>query len=115
MKSLFSVLFGALLLATCILALQLPSQKAYAQEELIPNEFIFQVLLPPRWFISEAVFAYEFEGKYYLPIAEFSQNLDFHVEIGKLIADHLGDGDDLVVLKAKVKGTPCKFLGVHAQ
>ena len=79
-KSLSRVLFQALLLAACIFTLLLPAKTTSAQEELIPNEFIFQVLLPPKWFISEAVFAYEYKGKYYLPIAEFSRDLDFFVE-----------------------------------
>ena len=96
MKSFVSVLFRALLLISCIFTFLLPIQKARAQEEDIPNEFIFQVLLPPVWTISEAVFAYEINGKYYLPIAEISKDLDFFVDIETegLYATGFAGGED---------------------
>lgn len=75
------VLFRASLLLAFTATLWLPAPTAHAQEdENLPNEFIFQVLLPPSWFIAEAVFAYERNGKYYLPIAELSRDLDFFVD-----------------------------------
>lgn len=42
--------------------------------------FIFQVLMPPHWFISEAVFAYQYEGRYYLPVVALSEGLEFFIE-----------------------------------
>ena len=95
-KSFSRVLFQALLLAACIFTFLLPIKNSAAQAELIPNEFIFQVLLPPKWFISEAVFAYEYKGKYYLPISEFSRDLAFFVEAesGRQYASGFAGGED---------------------
>lgn len=67
----------------CVFATVIPShspQAQYLEEEDIPNEFIFNVVLPPVWTISEALFAYEKSGKYYLPISELAGGLDFFIE-----------------------------------
>ena len=56
------------------------AQNSFAQYENEPNEFIFEVYLPPSWRISEAIFAYENNGKYYLPINELAEGFDFYVE-----------------------------------
>ena len=63
-------------------ALLLSPPPSYAQnsDEDFPNEFIFEVTLPPAWRIAEAVFAYEENGKYYLPIGELGEGFDFFVE-----------------------------------
>ena len=55
--------------------------KAHAQEQNDPNEYILQVLLPPDWLISEAIFAYELNGKYYLPLRELSDGFEFYSEV----------------------------------
>lgn len=65
--------------------------KSWAQDDSIPNEYIFQVLLLPDWRISEAIFAYEQNGKYYLPIGELAENFEFFAEVEpeeKLIIGH---------------------------
>lgn len=51
-----------------------------AQSDDIPNELIFRVILPPQWLISEAIFAYEKQGTYYLPVIELAEEFDFLVE-----------------------------------
>ena len=73
------------LAAFCLCAgmiLLLPTPHAHAQDSDLdfPNEFIFEVILPPAWRISEAVFAYEENGKYYLPIGELAEGFDFYAE-----------------------------------
>lgn len=52
----------------------------YAQDEDTPNEFIMRVILPPKWLISEAIFAYEKQGTYYLPLTELAEGLEFLAE-----------------------------------
>jgi len=55
-------------------------KSAHAQSENDPNEYILEVLLLPQWRISEAIFAYELNGKYYLPIDELSDGFEFFSE-----------------------------------
>ena len=50
-------------------------------DEEIPNEFIFRVILMPNWTISDAIFAYELNGKYYLPIGALSEGFEFFVDM----------------------------------
>ncbi len=57
------------------------AKNAAAQTESIPNEYIFRVLLLPDWTISEAIFAYELNGKYYLPLQELSDDFEFFADI----------------------------------
>lgn len=52
----------------------------FGQTEDIPNELIFRVILPPQFLISEAIFAYEKQGTYYLPIVELAEEFDFLAE-----------------------------------
>ena len=69
----------ALILSVACLYISVPPD-AHAKEETIPNEFIFEVMLPPTWRISEAVFAYERGGKYYLPINELAAGFNFFID-----------------------------------
>ncbi len=55
-----------------------PSKPSYA-EEAIPNEYIFEVFLLPGWRISPGLFAYESQGRYYLPIEALAQGFEFAV------------------------------------
>lgn len=71
----FLALFSAIL---SLLFFVIPSR---AQETTPTNEFIFQVIFRPDWFISEAIFAYEQNGKYYLPIVELSKGFEFYIEL----------------------------------
>ena len=57
------------------------AKNAAAQTESVPNESIFSVLLLPDWTISEAIFAYELNGKYYLPLQELSNGFEFFVDM----------------------------------
>ncbi len=52
----------------------------YAQDGDTPNEFILRVILPPKWLISEAIFAYEKQGTYYLPLTELAEGFEFLAE-----------------------------------
>lgn len=70
-------LFGMAFL--CVIV-STPVHKAHAEELDMANEFIFKVVLPPEWLIAEALFAYEKDGKYYLPINELGDGFDFLVE-----------------------------------
>ncbi len=54
---------------------------SYAQEPSEPNEYILEVLLLPTWRISEAIFAYELNGKYYLPLGELAEGFEFYTEL----------------------------------
>ncbi len=45
-----------------------------------PEEWIFSVITPPQWMIAEALFAYQFEGSYYLPVVELAEGFEFFVE-----------------------------------
>ena len=45
------------------------------------NEYIFQVMMLPSWRISEAIFAYEVNGKYYLPFQELAEGFEFFSEM----------------------------------
>ncbi len=64
-----------------------PSKPVFAQDfdsahsDEIPNELIFRVILPPKWLISEAIFAYEKQGTYYLPVIELAEEMDFYIEV----------------------------------
>ncbi|MEM7680092.1 MAG: hypothetical protein AAF182_03720, partial [Pseudomonadota bacterium] len=63
------------------MSMLIPAKTALAQyEQDFPNEFIFQVTLPPQWLISEALFAYEVDGKYYLPINELADSFNFFID-----------------------------------
>lgn len=86
-------MLGLLSFSICI---TVPLKSVNAEEEIIPNEFIFRVLLPPTWTISEAVFAYEHKGKYYLPLSELATGLDFFVdmELERGFASGFAGGDE---------------------
>lgn len=72
-------LFAALLVAVvCGVFHAAQARDQYEDDE--PVEYIFQVLLVPGWLISDAVFAYEREGKYYLPVHELSTGFEFFTE-----------------------------------
>lgn len=71
-------------IATAMVSLLLPAcyvKSAIAQEQIEPNEYILEVLLLPNWRISEAIFAYEVNGKYYLPLQELSDGFEFFSEV----------------------------------
>jgi len=76
------LLFATLLLAlTSVFSFFSYVNFAVAQDENDPNEYILEVLLLPNWRISEAIFAYELNGKYYLPLEELSSGFEFFSEI----------------------------------
>ncbi|MCB9994910.1 MAG: carboxypeptidase regulatory-like domain-containing protein [Rhodospirillales bacterium] len=45
-----------------------------------PEEWIFSVVMPPQWTITNAIFAYQFKGGYYLPIVELGAAFEFYTE-----------------------------------
>ncbi len=70
--------FGLLLAG--FLCLSWPMKSLHAQQDNEPVEYIFKVMMPPNWRIAEAIFAYEHNGHYYLPIIELSKGFEFFVE-----------------------------------
>lgn len=70
--------FGLLLLG--LLCFSWPVKSPLAQQDNEPVEYIFKVMMPPNWRIAEAIFAYEHNGHYYLPIIELSKGFEFFVE-----------------------------------
>lgn len=79
--SLLRLILGAFLLVCIAPPLLQPSYAQSRTDEEIPNEFIFRVLLMPNWTINDAIFAYELNGKYYLPISALSQGFEFFTEV----------------------------------
>lgn len=72
------LLAAALIMASVV---AVPAGAVRAQDDDEPLEYIFQIIMPPIWQISEAMFAYEDDGKYYLPIRALSRDFEFYVDI----------------------------------
>jgi len=89
----------------CLFFVSIPSSHAQTRtDEEIPNEFIFRVLLLPNWTISDAIFAYELNGKYYLPIKALSDGFEFFVDVevqGQLAQGFASTEDNRFILDGK--------------
>ncbi len=70
-------LFALVLCATIAISL---APAARGADERDPEEWIFSVLMLPRWTISDAIIAYQFKGGYYLPVIELAEGFEFLVE-----------------------------------
>ena len=55
-----------------------PFKPAYAETQA--EEWIFQVTMPPRWQITDAMIAYYHDGTYYLPLLELAESFRFYTE-----------------------------------
>lgn len=73
----FFFLFFAITLGLWASVFACYDNTAKAQIEAEPNEYIFQVVLKPNWRISEALFAYEINGKYYFPLQQLADGFEF--------------------------------------
>src|SRR5687768_13224729 len=67
-------------MAVTLIALGTVASPVRGAETSEPEEYIFSVIMPPQWTIADAIFAYQFEGAYYLPIIELAEAFEFFVE-----------------------------------
>lgn len=71
------IAFAAML---CVVLAGAVAPKARGAEESAPEEWIFSVIMPPQWSITDGISAYQFKGAYYLPIVELAEAYEFFVE-----------------------------------
>ncbi len=53
---------------------------ARSTERPYAEEWIFEVVIPPSWVITPGTIAYQFEGRYYLPVIELAEAFEFFIE-----------------------------------
>ncbi|MCB9989682.1 MAG: carboxypeptidase regulatory-like domain-containing protein [Rhodospirillales bacterium] len=71
-------LIGAALIIAA--ALSLCARKAEAVEQAEVEEWIFEVVMPPNWYITQGLFVYQHEGRYYLPMIELGEAFEFYMD-----------------------------------
>ena len=68
----------ALTVIVSALMISVPSSRG--AETQAPEEWIFSVVMPPKWLITDTIFAYQLKGGYYLPIVELAEGFEFYIE-----------------------------------